>query len=156
MTRKVEITAGYKDEIKLVLLSSTGELELDVRPAGVTVQLDGRDIGVTAANGDSAAATKPIRVSGLKPGKHTVTVSHPRSRPQSRSIEIEVEKGKLTRPKTIDVWLVNCEIRYRDGRIETGALFEENDSTIFFGPEPGIKYEVRRDDLASIKRLDND
>ena len=41
-------------------------------------------------------------------------------------------------------------------RIETGALFEENDSTIFFGPEPGIKYEVRRDDLASIKRLDND
>ena len=156
VTRKVEITAGYKDEIKLVLLSSTGELELDIRPAGVTVQLDGRDIGVTAANGDSAAATKPIRVSGLKPGKHTVTVSHPRSRPQSRSIEIEVEKGKLTRPKTIDVWLVNCEIRYRDGRIETGALFEENDSTIFFGPEPGIKYEVRRDDLASIKRLDND
>lgn len=99
VTRKVEITAGYKDEIKLVLLSSTGELELDIRPAGVTVQLDGRDIGVTAANGDSAAATKPIRVSGLKPGKHTVTVSHPRSRPQSRSIEIEVEKGKLTPPR---------------------------------------------------------
>lgn len=153
VTRKVEVTPGYKDEIRLVLLSSTGELELEVRPAGVTVMLDERTVGVTEAGGESAA-TKPIRLGGLPPGKHIVTVTHPRARPQTRRIEIEIEKGKLVRPEPVDVWIANCEIKYTDGRVELGALFEESDNTIFFGPEPGIKYEVKRSDLEYVKRLD--
>ncbi len=153
VTRKAEITSGYKDEIKLVLLSSTGELELDIRPAGVAVLLDGKELGKTEENPESNMITKPIRVSGLAPGEHIVTVSHPRARPQVRTVKVMVEKGKLTRPKTITVWIANCEIKYRDGRIEVGTLFQEDDNSILFGPEPGIRYEVSRGDLEYVKRL---
>lgn len=152
-TRKVEIAPGYKDEIRLVLLSSTGELELDVRPSGVRVALDGKPLGVTEEASASSTAMKPIRVGGLAPGKHVVTVSHPHAHPESRDIEIEIEKGKLTRPKAIDVWIANCEIKYTDGRVEVGTLFEESDGAIYFGPEPGIKYEIKRSDLEYVKRL---
>ncbi len=154
VSRKVEVAAGFKDEIRMVLLSSSGELQLDVRPIGVTVSLDGKELGKTEISEESESAIKPIRVSGLTPGKHVITVSHPLARPRSRQIEIEVEKGKLTRPKPIDLWVANCEIKYLDGRIEVGALFEENVQTIYFGPEPGVKYEVKRSDLEYIKRLD--
>ena len=153
VTRKVEIASGYKDEIKLVLLSSTGELELDVRPAGVEVMLDGKTLGKTEENPESKAVTKPIRITGLAPGEHRVTVSHPRARPQNRVVTVMVEKGKLTRPKTINVWIANCEIKYRDGRVEVGTLFQEDDNSILFGPEPGIRYEVSRSDLEYVKRL---
>ena len=153
VTRKVEIASGYKDEIKLVLLSSTGELELDIRPAGVEVLLDGKKLGKTEENPESKAVTKPIRVSGLAPGEHKVTVSHPRAYPPSRTVSVMVEKGKLTRPRTITVWIANCEIKYRDGRVEVGTLYQEDDNSILFGPEPGIRYEVSRGDLEYVKRL---
>ncbi len=156
VTRKVEIAPGFKDEIRLVLLSSSGELELDVRPAGVKVALDGKPLGVTEEAGASSSATKPIRIGGLAPGKHIVTVSHPRAHPESRDVEVDIGKGKLTRPKTIDVWIANCEIKYTDGRVEVGTLFEESDNSIYFGPEPGIKYEIKRSDLEYIKRLDGE
>lgn len=154
VTRKVEISPGFKDEIRLVLLSSTGELELDVRPAGVRVALDGKPLGVTEEAGTSSSATKPIRVGGLAPGRHIVTVTHPRAHPESREVEVEIEKGKLTRPRVIDVWIANCEIKYTDGRVETGTLFEESSNSIYFGPEPGIKYEIKRSALEYVKRLD--
>ena len=152
--RKVEIAPGRKDEIRLILPSSTGMLELDVRPAGVTVMFDGKKLGVTETSEPSSAATKPIRIGRLAPGKHVVTVTHPRARPERRDIEIEIEKGKLLRPKTIDVWIANCEIKYKDGRVDVGSLFEENNDSIYFGPEPGIKYEIKRRDLEYVKRLD--
>lgn len=153
VTRKVEITSGYKDEIKLVLLSSTGELELDIRPAGVEVMLDGKELGKTEESPESGTITKPIRVSGLAPGRHDVVVSHPRARPQKQTVTVMVEKGKLARPKTINVWIANCEIKYRDGRVEIGTLFQEDEHSILFGPEPGVRYEVSRDDLQYIKKL---
>ncbi|MDR0933447.1 MAG: PEGA domain-containing protein [Victivallales bacterium] len=151
--RKVEIAAGYKDEIKLVLLSSTGELELAVRPVGVKVEIDGKLIGVTQASQDTKAMTEVLRVGNLSPGKHLVTVSHPHARPESRTISVVIEKGKLTRPKAIDVWIANYEIKYRDGRVEIGKLFQESEQSILFEPERGVRYEVPRSYLEYIKKL---
>lgn len=151
--KTVEIVSGFQDEVRFSLVRSTGVLELTVRPAGVTVLVDGKLVGRTKSDGVSVTGTAPIVVREMAPGNHEVTVSHPRSRPESRTITVHVEKGKVCRPKAIDVWIANCEIRYKTGAVELGALYEENEKSILFGPEPGVKIAIDRGKLQYVRKL---
>lgn len=153
MEKTVEIVSGFQDELAFKLLKSTGVLELTVRPAGVTVSVDGRIVGHTESDGVSATGTVPIVVRELSPGFHEVTVSHPRSNPESRTITVRLEKGKVCRPKAIDVWIANCEIRYKTGTVELGALYEESAKGILFGPEPGVKIAIDREKLEYVRKI---
>ncbi|UKI31560.1 MAG: PEGA domain-containing protein [Lentisphaeria bacterium] len=153
MEKTVEIVSGFQDEVRFSLVRSTGVLELTVRPAGVTVLVDGKLVGRTKSDGVSVTGTAPIVVREMAPGNHEVTVSHPRSRPESRTITVHVEKGKVCRPKAIDVWIANCEIRYKTGAVELGALYEENEKSILFGPEPGVKIAIDRGKLQYVRKL---
>ncbi len=151
--RTVEVTSGMKDDIRFSLTKSTGVLELTVRPAGVAVQLDGRPLGVSEPDGVSSAGTKPFTVEGISPGRHTVTVSHPRANPLERTLTVEIKKGELCRPAPIDVWVANCEIRYKTGLTEVGVLYEDTPQRIYFSPEPGVKVQIDRDRLEYVKML---
>ena len=152
--RTVEVTSGYHDEITLQLIQSTGGFELDVRPAGVEVLLDGKKFAVTEASNDTVHGTKLIRKDGLSAGRYEISLVHRRANPPTQSFTVVVEKGKVTRPKPIEVWIANCEIRYRDGRVVTGVLYQELADEILFGPEPGVKFSIRRDLLDYVKKLD--
>ena len=82
-----------------------------------------------------------------------VTVSHPRAMPSSRDYVLEVQKEKVVNRK-IDVWVANCEIKFKDtGRVELGALFEESEKAIFFGTEPGVRVEIDRAKLEWVRKL---
>ena len=94
-----------------------------------------------------------IRKEGISPGTHKLTVSHRFAYPQSRVVEFEVEKGKTTRLKPLELWIANCELKYKDGRVERGALFFENDEIVQFGPEPGIKIQIEKSRLESVRKL---
>ena len=155
MEKTVEIVSGFQDEVRFSLVKSTGVLELTVRPAGVTVLVDGKLVGRTKSDGVSATGTEPIVVREMSPGSHEVTVSHPRGNPQSRTITVQLEKGKVCRPKAIDVWIANCEIRYKTGAVELGALYEENAKSILFGPEPGVKIAIDREKLQYVRKLES-
>ena len=150
--KTLEVTSGFQDELHFDLLSSTGSVEFDVRPAGVTVMLDGEVIALTEEEGDSGA-TKLIRKAGISPGTHKLTISHRFAYPQSRIVEFEVTKGKTTRLKPLELWIANCELKYKDGRVERGALFFENDEFVQFGPEPGIKIQIEKSRLESVRKL---
>lgn len=152
--KTVEIVSGFQDEVSFPLLKSTGILELTVRPAGVTVSVDGKLVARTESDGVSATGTVPIVVREMSPGSHEVTVSHPRANPQNRTVTVQLEKGKICRPKPIDVWIANCEIRYKTGAVELGALYEENAKSILFGPEPGVKIAIDREKLQYVRKID--
>ncbi len=152
-TRTVEVTSGYRDEITLRLIQSTGGIELDVRPAGVLVLLNGKKFAVTEASPDTAYGTKLIRKDGLSPGRYEISLIHKRANPPTQTFVLTVEKGKVTRTKPLEVWIANCEIRYRDGRVVTGVLYQEQPDEILFGPEPGVKFSIKRDLLDSVKKL---
>lgn len=151
--RTVVITSGSQDELNVKLGSSRGSVELYVRPAGVSVSIDGQFVGKVQSDAQSSHGTRPIKIEDLAPGIHQITLAHPRATPSSQTIQVKVEKGELVRPKRLDVWIANCELTYKDGRIETGALFSENDREIFFGLEPGVTIAISRDKLKEVKKL---
>ncbi len=152
--KMLDIVSGTDEELNFQLLASTGGMELDIRPAGVTVMLDGKIIAKTEASAPDSATTKLIRLTGISPGTHKLTYSHRFAYPQSRTMEIEVHKGKIAHIRPLELWVANCEIKYHDGRVERGALFYENEENITFGPEPGIKIQIEKSRLQSVTPLD--
>ncbi len=155
--KTVEIAPGFRDNIRLELLRSTGSLEFSVRPSGVKVLFDGEELGITRSKEKGGTETEPFRLEAVSPGAHRITVTHPRANPVTRDYQVTIEKGEtLTLAKPIDVWIANCEIRYRSGAVETGAIYEQNEREIFFGPEPGVKIGIERSLLDSIKIIPSD
>lgn len=151
--KTIQIAAGFSDSIRFKLVKSTGAIILNVQPAGIHISLDGKPYGKSVAESENSTGTKPILINSVAPGRHVVTVSHPRAMPSSRDYVLEVQKEKVINRK-IDVWVANCEIKFKDtGRVELGALFEESEKAIFFGTEPGVRVEIDRAKLEWVRKL---
>ena len=149
----VEVVPGVSDTLRRELVPSTGTLCFSARPAGVTVMLDGRQIGISEADPAATGLTREFRVTGLAPGTHRIEVVHPLA-PKPVAVAVEVVKGEIRRlPAPLDLWLANCEIVHNDGTLERGALFEERDDHIMFSPVPGITARIERSDLKSIRKI---
>ncbi|MDD3885914.1 MAG: PEGA domain-containing protein [Victivallaceae bacterium] len=152
-SRDIQIAPNSKDALEFTLLRSTGELELDITPAGVKIMIDGIAAGVTEAMPGSKAATKPFVVRQLAPGEHKITLTHPRAKPQTRTLSFNIEKGKLLQPKTINVWVANCEITYITGDTELVSLISEDENFVSYAPEPGVRLKIDRSKVKSLSKF---
>ena len=152
MEETLDLAAGSSTRKDFIMSSSQGGIELNVYPAGVRVFLNGRDIG-TVQQGESQTQTRLLQISNLSPGTYIVKAVHKRADPEIR--KIRVQKGKIARPARIDLWVPNAEITWKDtGRTEVGMIYGETDRIILFGAQKGIRYEVDKKLLKSIKLLD--
>lgn len=148
----VTLTPGDTLKKEFILASSQGGIELNVFPAGVKVFLNGREVGVVE-QGEGKTQTKLLTISNLAPGTYIVKAVHKRTNPETR--KIRVQKGKITRPKRIELWVPNAEIMWKDtGKTEIGMIYGESEKIILFGPQRGIRYEIDKNQLKSIKFLD--
>ena len=148
----VELAPGDTLKKEFILASSQGGIELNVFPAGVKVFLNGREVGVVE-QGEGKTQTKLLTISNLAPGTYIVKAVHKRTNPEIR--RIRVQKGKITRPKRIELWVPNAEIMWKDtGKTEIGMIYGESEKIILFGPQRGIRYEIDKNQLKSIKFLD--
>lgn len=68
-------TAGH--ESPATSASTGGTLQIATRPPGAQVELDGIAVGVT-----------PVTLTGVTPGRHTIKVSRPGFKPDSRDVEV--------------------------------------------------------------------
>ena len=90
----------------------------------------------------------------LAPGKHVLTVTHPRAKPLRKDIRFAVSKGKrYVSKENIDLWVANCEITFKDGRVESGMILSESEADVYYSPAAGIKYPVSRSYIRSIKHI---
>lgn len=148
----VELAPGSSLRKDYILASSQGGLELNVYPAGVKVFLNGREIGVVR-EGETPTQTQLMRVDKLAPGTYIVKAVHKRADPEIRKIRIG--KGQIVRPKRIELWVPNAEITWKDnGKTEQGMIYGDSEKIILFGPSKGIRYEIDKSLLKSIKFLD--
>ena len=149
----VEVAAGSRVTRNYDLVNSRGGMELNIYPAGVKVYMNGKEIG-TVEPGEGKTQTKLIRVGNLAPGTYTIKVVHKRTDPEIR--RIKVQKGQITRPPRIELWVPNAEITWREnGKSELGMIHGESDAIILFGPAKGIRYEIDKSLLKNIKWLDD-
>ena len=148
----MELAAGSSNRKDFILASSQGGIELNIYPAGVKVFLNGREVG-TVQQGETQIQTRLLQIGNLAPGTYIVKAVHKRANPEFR--KIRVHKGQIARPPRIDLWVPNAEITWKDtGRTEVGMIYGETNSVILFGSQKGIRYEVDKKLLKSIKFLD--
>ena len=94
-----------------------------------------------------------ISLRNLSAEEHLIVISHKRAIPEKKEIRVKVEKGKISRPKSIDMWIADTELRHKDGRVMMGRLSMENENEVIFEPEPGIKQSYQRSEIKLLKPL---
>ena len=149
--KEITISPAQMEEMTIDLKSATGNARFLIFPGNVTVKLNGKDMGKTPAD---IRGHHEINFKGLMPGNHVLELSHPQANPATRRINFKVEKGKLYQPENpIEIWIANCEVTYKDGRVEKGAIYYKTQKGIMFGPTPKIKFELRHEEIKSYKLL---
>jgi hypothetical protein len=150
---EITLSPGQKSDISLTLESIAGGIALATNPSGISVYLDGKLIGVTEP-GENKNISKVFEKGNVPAGNHTVTLAHKRAVPPQKTLQIKVVKGQTFRhPQTVQMWIANAVVKFKDGKEMTGLLSSENPSEIIFEPEPGVKVTYKRSEVASITPL---
>ena len=149
--KEITVSPAQLEEMTINMKSATGSARFLIFPGSVAVKLNGRDMGKTPAD---VKGHHEINFRGLVPGNHVLELTHPQANPTTRRFNFKVEKGKLYQPESpIEIWIANCEVTYKDGRVEKGAIYYETPKGIMFGPSPKIKFELRSSEFKTFRRL---
>jgi hypothetical protein len=152
--RVVPVAPARNETVHFILERSTGGASFMIRPAGVNYLIDGKFRGVVQAVKNSAAETRMTDIENLSPGPHVLTVTHPRAKPLKRNIRFTVEKGKRYVAKDgVELWVANCEITFKDGRVESGMIYGETETDVLYSPTAGIRYPVSRSYIRKIRHI---
>ncbi|MBQ9501729.1 MAG: PEGA domain-containing protein [Lentisphaeria bacterium] len=152
--RVIPVAPARNEKAHFILDRSTGSASFMIRPAGVNFLIDGKFRGVVQAVKNSAAETRMTEIDNLSPGPHVLTVTHPRAKPLKRNIRFTVEKGRrYVARDTIELWVANCELTFKDGRVESGMIYGETETDILYSPGAGIRYPVSRSYIRKIKYI---
>ena len=151
--RDVTINPGYKTEVAMQMDSNTGGVDIAANPAGVTVYLDGKLIGVTEPDPEHKGFSKIFSVRNLAMGDHTLTVAHKRAVPEKKSVTFKINKGQISRPALIELWIPNITIIMKNGASYTGRLHSQTDREVFFEPEPHIRQKFDKLDIRTMTPL---
>jgi len=153
VTRNVELPPGENLELMLNLDSNTGGADIVTQPAGLTLYLDGKMIGVSEKNPLDANISKIFKIRNLSMGRHRLTIAHKRARPEKKNYRFEVSKGKVVRLTGLTLWIPNATITRLDGTVETGRIIQNLPSKIEFEPSPGVKYTIEKSTVRKIHYL---
>ena len=153
VTQNVELPPGENLELMLNLDSNTGGADIVTQPAGLTLYLDGKMIGVSEKNPLDANISKIFKIRNLSMGRHRLTIAHKRARPEKKNYRFEVSKGKVVRLTGLTLWIPNATITRLDGTVETGRIIQNLPSKIEFEPSPGVKYTIEKSTVRKIHYL---
>lgn len=150
----VNLPAGKTVERTLTLTSNTGGIDLVTYPPGITIYLDGRELGSTLIDKANPEISEVFSIRDLKPGKHTLTLAHKQARPNKKNITVTISKGKIERLNNLSMWIANCTLKLKTGSTMHGRFVaEQGKDRILFEPEPGITYTYKRSEIESITPL---
>lgn len=150
--KQVAIPQGGQATASFELGSNTGGIDLVVNPPGVTVYLDGKEIGVAEPDADGKFA-KVFKIRGIKAGDHEISVAHKRAEPPKKELRVTVEKGKVIRPKPVNMWIANAILKLKSGRKMVGCLRSETAQEVFFEPTPGVRQGFKREEIEFLEML---
>jgi hypothetical protein len=97
--RKVTVEPGQRAVSLHEVLAGGGEVQVETRPAGATVLLDGQDVGKTPLTLDSVPYDRVRRLEVRLEGRRTQAVELPVDRPEVHVVKLRLEQegstGKL-------------------------------------------------------------
>ncbi len=135
MARTVEIGIAQDRVEEFRLQGNTGTMELVTEPAGVTVYVDGKELGLTIAKpGQTDRVSEPFQVPSLTEGRHEVQLTLKGY--FNERIQISAERGKTVtlHKKLHKRFIPDCEV-VTTTSIYRGVLLEVS-------PAGDVKLEV--------------
>ena len=152
--QEVGVAPGQNLIVTGHLVSNLGGIQFVTEPAGVTVYLNNKVIGVTEADPAHKGVSKVFQINGLKPGNHVLTFYHKMATPSRRVLDVVVEKNKIKRlEQNVELWIANARIVHKIGSVYVGRIVSENDDYINFEQKPGLIIDYKRSELKHIERF---
>ena len=151
--RKVNLPAGGNIDLMFNLDSNTGGVDIVTQPPGITVYLDGRQVGITEKDPEHRNISKVLKIRNLSMGEHRITLAHKRARPEKKNISFTVQKGKVVRLTNLNLWIPNAVLVRSNGARETGRIIQDLPSKYEFEPSPGVKFTVEKSSVKKIEYL---
>jgi hypothetical protein len=152
VSRDAYITAGRVNTVEFDLRRNTGGIDLIVNPPGVTVYVNGKKFGMTV-KGASDDLSKVLHIRNLPAGKYQIMLAHKRMMPPTMRYRIKVNKGKITRPKPINVWIANAILKIRNEHQIKIRLLAKNEDSVIYSPEPGVKITIPKNEMGKIESI---
>lgn len=154
VTREIEIGRGTRQMLELEMTRNTSGIDLVVNPPGVTVYLDGKVIGVTE-KGEHEHLSKTISLRDLNAGEYTLVLAHKRAKPDRITRQVTLRKGEVTRLQPVTMWVANAELKIKDSSPQVVQILSEDDHTVYYSPDPGVRVPIARSKIEFIKRLED-
>ncbi len=135
MARTVDLAIAQDRVEEFRLQGNTGLMELVTEPAGVTVYVDGKEVGVTVVRpGQTDRVSEALRVTGLAEGRHEVQLTLKGFFTEKFPIAIERGQTVALHKKLNKRFIPDCEV-VTSTTVYRGVLLEVN-------PQGDVKLEV--------------
>ena len=152
--RTVKLPPGENLDLKLNLDSNTGGVDIVTQPAGLTLYLDGKKIGISEKDAENRNVSKVYQIRNLSMGKHTLTIAHKRARPEKKTVSFVISKeSRIARPAGLSLWIPNAMIVRDNGKQEIGRIIQDLPRKYEFEPSPGVKYTIEKSTVKKITWL---
>lgn len=149
--RAVALTAVRPEQVHAPLTSLCGRLEVITVPAGCSVRVDGIDKGTTRPTAPPSSSSRPLSLDGLPEGEHAVEVRHSNGMPATGRVRIG--RGATTR-QVVRLWVIDTEVRFRDGTVRYGMLANRGASgEIALAETPTRTARYARDRIAGLAEV---
>ncbi len=147
VARDVTLEKGASITEEFRLAKNTGRLELITAPAGSTVLIDGKKIGITLTHGtDTSAVSDPFAIEEALEGEHSVEIFRKGFATQKRKIEIKRGETLTLQFKLVRQFIPNYEVTTTRSYYK-GVLEFQNEEGIRIETAPGISQTIPMKDV---------
>ena len=153
-TRKVTLENGGNTTETFKMENVLGRIEVETCPPGAKISVDGRPVGITRPQGDSATS-HVLPIEDVMAGEHAVLAHLDGYFDMSRKVTVQAKKTEQLTFTLKRNFTPDTEIETIHGAPVRGVLVKEktNDEQIVLETTPGIERAVRRDTIRKITNL---
>ena len=147
VARTITLEKGATVTEEFRLAKNTGRLELVTAPAGATVLIDGKKVGITLTRGnDTSAVSDPFAIEEALEGEHQIEIFRKGFATQKRKIEIKRGETLTLQFKLIRQFIPNYEVTTTRSYYK-GVLEFQNEEGIRLETAPGISQTIPMKDV---------
>ena len=153
VTRTVQLANGGDSTETFKMESVLGRIEVVTTPPGAKISVDGKAVGTTRPQGDSAVS-QVLLVENVSAGEHAVLAHLDGYYDQSLKVTVRAKETKQLPFTLRRNFTPDTEIETSHGSVR-GVLVKEktNEAEIVLEIKPGIEQAIRRDTIRKITNI---
>lgn len=152
-TREITVENGKTVNEEFRLASNLAKLEIRTRPAGVSVEIDGRRRGKTRGSDDPERWSDALIISGLKAGEHTVRLTRRGYAEEVLHPVLNVSSTTPLKQPMRAVFTPDVRIRTATETID-GVMKNSTSTYITLEVKRGVERTIQKENIRDMQYLD--